>query len=118
MTIGDSTGARRHPELREALRKLTTGDGVLREDLVRALQGELRELQRCWRVNLNSGVSVGRQTIRLNLDAHIQKLPLPPRRPNLSPKDHQERYEHAIRVCFNIYAHPELKGKDLTQRQA
>lgn len=113
----DDTRAMRNSELRAALRKLTLGDGVQRGDILEALQGELLLLQRHWSVNLTNGPGVAQDTIASNLRAHISKLVPRPARQPLSPGSRQLQYKHAIDVCFNATRRPELKGKDLTQRQ-
>jgi hypothetical protein len=75
-------------------------------------------LQQRWSVNVNYGPHIARQIIALNLRAHIKKLTPRPDRQPLSAQERREQYEHAIDVCFNASVRPELKGKDLTQRQA
>jgi hypothetical protein len=115
--MGDGVGPRQRPDVREALRKLTTGAGVQREDLMQALQGELRELQRWWKVNLDNAEVAGR-TVMQNLEEHIKKLsPRSDRQYRITPSQRRQQYEHAIRVCFNMYRHKELERSTLTQRQ-
>jgi hypothetical protein len=102
------------------LRSLTNGAGVQRHDLLEALTGELRELQRCWSVNLSNGLAVAQQTIVINLREHISKLTPPPMRGEFSVERQQERYRHAVAVSFNaVYgkAYTVLSGSDLSERR-
>lgn len=115
--MDDDSKPLRRSELRQALQKLTTGDGVKRDDIVAALRGELRELQQCWHVSITNGPEVARTTIILNLRAHVALLNPRPDRQGLSTQDRRRQYDHAISVCFNASGHADLEGMDLTQRQ-
>lgn len=104
-----------------ALKELTEGRGVQRGDLLEALGRELSELRRCWSVNLNNGPKVARDTIRVNLLAHFEKINPPasgPRSTSLSRKEQIDRYWQCARVSFNMQiGNPGLLEMDIAERR-
>lgn len=107
-------------ELRDALSELSREAGVQREDLLEALNGELRALQQCWSVNLANGVSVARKTIIADLRAHVSRITLPRVRGELSTDQLRLRYAHAVLVSFNALDdrdHAALMEMDLMARR-
>lgn len=95
-----------HSSLWYSLQLLTNDEGAQRVDLIEMLQGELRELQRCWSINLNNGLHVAQKGVIDNLQAHVRRLQ--PRRSNapkggnaLSSEQRLRQYQHGVLVSFN-----------------
>jgi hypothetical protein len=121
--MDDSSARGSRSDLRRALERLAWGRGVQRQcpDLFEALEGELKELQHCWGLNLkrhqNDNLERNHQVVKeailSNLRVHIRNLKVPPRVP-------ARKYRHAVAVCFNIWDDEEYAipaELDLTERR-
>ena len=113
-------------DLWRALKRLTEGRGIQRDDLLEALAGDLSELQRCWGVNLRNGSKVAKDTVGINLSANFRNITPPALGANpgkgkkrLSREEHLKRYWHCVQVSFNMGLEkwPELLEMDITERR-
>jgi hypothetical protein len=110
----------RQGEIAAALRTLAQGVGFWRSDdeLIRALNGELKTLRDCWHIDTGNGPSAARAIVQVNLKAHIERLEPRPAHQSLFPDERRDQYRHAVKVSFNLMNDLALKSADLTRRQA
>lgn len=102
------------------LRELARDQGVQRNDLLEALQGDLYELRQCWSVNLLNGAEVARRTVIANLSAHIDSIEPRPDKLPLSREQRRRQFRQAVYVYFNAVTRSqfaELAAYNLTQRR-
>lgn len=110
---------RQRSEIREALQKLTIGLGVLRPDLLEALDGELAPLKRCWEVSKLGGPAVARATVVANLRVHANRLKVPASTTvKLSLKQKEARFRRVVLISFNADRQQVWSDRDLGGRHA
>ena len=113
--MGDVNGT---ATLRNTLRLLTINQGVERPDLVQALQGELRELQHYWKLDLTKGVDAVREAVRQRLNSYIGAIQTPRQaRQPITVNQRRRQYQQVAQVYFNVTEDPELAKTGLTQRR-
>jgi hypothetical protein len=104
-----------------ALQALSRGDGILRDSLIEDLNpetGELRELQKYWKIDLHASLKVVRDAVLSRLDDYLDEIIEPRRaRQGLTSEDRREQYFNAVRISFHMWTHPDLKGADLSERR-
>ncbi|MEU0885857.1 hypothetical protein ABZ345_45400 [Lentzea sp. NPDC005914] len=106
--------------LEECLKELSRDRGVWRDDLVSLLRGDLYQLQRYWRIELDDGLEVARDGVTAVLTGHIQNLY--PHRWNRQLLDEEavHRYRSTVQIAFNVNAqhYAEVGDKNLSGRQS
>lgn len=103
-----------------ALQALSRGDGILRESLVDDLNpetGELKELQKYWKLDLSVGPRKLAHDVWSRLEDYVNELEPRQARQGLSSEDRKEQYLNAVRVSFSMSTHPDLEGVDLSARR-
>src|SRR4051812_732010 len=86
-----------------ALQTLSRGGGILRETLIEDLNpetGELKELQKYWKINLDAGLRTVRHAVLSRLGDYMEDLEPRQARQGLALEDRKAQYLNAIRVSF------------------
>lgn len=106
MMVRYSTLDDERTKLEKCLKELSRRRGVRRDDLIDLLQGDLRELQRRWGIDLSNGVDFARVKVADILYAYIENLYPNRRNRPVHDKKEVDCYRITVQIAFNI--HPKL----------
>lgn len=104
----------------ESLEELTRKLGLYRGNLIEDLNGNLRELQRFWGIDLSKGRDFARRNIAQILNSYLAQIePLPAN--GLTPDQAKKQYDFNVLISFNALEDPRfglLPEMPLSDRRA